>query len=66
MTLKMKSKKLVAHFFGVLLLLSAYHYKKGADFMKSKYEWYLEMERWYKKQERKSFIKYYITNLFKR
>lgn len=34
--------------------------------MKSKYELYLEMEKWYKKQERKAFIKYYLTNLFKR
>ena len=41
-------------------------FKKEADIMKSKYELYLEMEKWYKKQERKAFIKYYITNLFKR
>ena len=34
--------------------------------MKSKYELYLEIEKWYKKQERKTFIKYYITNLFHR
>ena len=31
--------------------------------MKSKYEQYLEIEKWYKKRERKVFIKYYIINL---
>ena len=31
---------------------------------RNEYEWYLEIEKWYKKQERKAFIKYYITNLF--
>lgn len=34
--------------------------------MKSKYEQYLEMEKWYKRQERKTFLKYCIINLFKK
>ena len=39
---------------------------KGGGMMKSKYEQYLEMEKWYKRQERKTFLKYCIINLFKK
>ena len=39
--------------------------EKGA-FMKSLNEQYLELEKWYKRQERKTFLKYCIINLFKK
>lgn len=34
--------------------------------MKSKYEQYLEIEKWYKRQERKTILKYCIIKLFNR
>lgn len=34
--------------------------------MKSLNEQYLELEKWYKRQERKTFLKYCIINLFKK
>lgn len=34
--------------------------------MKSKYELYLEMEKWYKKQERITSLKYALPDFFQR
>lgn len=58
--------KEIAHFFGVLFLLSAYHYKKEADVMKSKNELYQEIEKWYKKQARIISLKYALPDFFQR
>jgi len=44
--------------------LSAYHYKKEADVLKSKYELYLEIEKWYKRQERMISLKYTLPDFF--